>query len=443
MRQYGPAHYEKVCDTFWGGGGGRSRSMLRPHLLARFPDAPRARLYADISPSDWTDWTWQARHSLKTEAQFEKLFNLSPDERAGFQIAKFRVQTTPYYASLISPSEPHDPLRLMTLPRAEEALGEFEQLDPLGERRNQVSPRLIHRYSDRVLLWVTDTCGIYCRYCTRKHFTAQGHAMAKSSELEQAFQYIRRHTGIREVILSGGDPLTTSNQHLESVLSELREIPHVELIRLGSRLIVANPFRIDQELARIFRNHAPVVFMSHFNHPRELTRQALQALTLLVDHGVPVFNQMVLLNGVNNHAAIVHALSRRLLLARVKPYYMFQCDPSEGTDHLRTNFDQSLQIQKELWGHSSGLAMPQLSLDIPSGGGKAYAVPNFEISHDGDSRKFKGWDGVEAEYKSPAFSEMRQPLDVGVYQQEWESVRHAKTNSRAQSLVTPEIEGRP
>jgi lysine 2,3-aminomutase len=254
----------------------------------------------------------------------------------------------------MSVSDPSDPLRMMTIPNRAEAFDEVQsQKDPLGERRNQVGPRLIHRYSDRVLLWVTDTCGVYCRYCTRKHFTAQGLAAAKSDELEQAIGYIKDHKGIREVILSGGDPLTVSDEHLDTLMTRLREIEHIEILRIGSRMIVANPYRVTDRLVHILKAHQPVVFMSHFNHPKELTLEAYEALSRLVDGGIPVFNQMVLLNGVNNHPAIVHALSRKLLLAGVKPYYMFQCDPSQGTDHLRTSVEQSLAIQKELWGHVS------------------------------------------------------------------------------------------
>jgi lysine 2,3-aminomutase len=328
----------------------------------------------------------------------------------------------------MSVSDPSDPLRMMTIPNRAEAFDEVQsQKDPLGERRNQVGPRLIHRYSDRVLLWVTDTCGVYCRYCTRKHFTAQGLAAAKSDELEQAIGYIKDHKGIREVILSGGDPLTVSDEHLDTLMTRLREIEHIEILRIGSRMIVANPYRVTDRLVHILKAHQPVVFMSHFNHPKELTLEAYEALSRLVDGGIPVFNQMVLLNGVNNHPAIVHALSRKLLLARVKPYYMFQCDPSQGTDHLRTSVEQSLAIQKELWGHVSGLAMPNLALDIPSGGGKAAYVPNFEIEKTGDTRKFKGWDGVEAEYISPPMTNMKVPSDADVYLQEWQSIIESKS----------------
>lgn len=407
-------------------------TVLPPHLIKRFPAGTKPMGFHDVSAPDWTDWRWQFRQSLKSISDFESVLHLSADERRGFEVSegRFKVTSTPYYTGLMSATDPTDPLRMMTLPNAQEHIDKVQsQLDPLAERRNQVGPRLVHRYSDRVLLWVTDTCGVYCRYCTRKHFTAQGQAAAKSHELDQAIEYIKRHEGIREVILSGGDPLSVSDEHLKELLGRLRKIEHIELIRIGSRLLAANPFRVTDDLVKIFKDNQPVVFMSHFNHPRELTLEAYTALAKLVDHGVPVFNQMVLLNGINNHPAIIHALSRQLLLARVKPYYMFQCDPSQGTDHLRTSVEQSLAIQKELWGHMSGLAMPNLSLDIPNGGGKAYYVPKFETHQLGNTRFFTGWDGVEAEYISPPQDSMKTPSDISDYIQEWQTVTQAKSST--------------
>jgi lysine 2,3-aminomutase len=260
----------------------------------------------------------------------------------------------------------------------------------------------------------------------------------KSSEYDRALSYIKSHSGVREVILSGGDPLTLSDSILDRVLSDLRSIEHIEIIRIGSRMPVVCPMRVTPELASIIKNHHPVFMMTHFNHPRELTAEAAIALNRFVDNGIPVFNQMVLLNGVNNHPAIVQALSRRLVYLRAKPYYMFQCDPSEGTDHLRTSVDESLAIQRELWGRLSGLAMPNLSLDIPDGGGKVGLVPDFEI-HQGYSREpsrplrsetprrtFVGWDGVRSEYIDPAPGQKMLPMDVELYLEEWKSLKNAK-----------------
>lgn len=226
---------------------------------------------------------------------------------------------------------------------------------------------------------ITDICSVYCRFCTRKHFTGAEQAFIRESEYQDALAYIRSKPGVREVILSGGDPLTLSDQQLDRVLTDLRKIEHIEIIRIGTRMPVVCPMRITEGLVKIIRKHNPVFLMTHFNHPREITIEAKMAVEMFVDHGIPVMNQMVLLNGVNNHPAIVQALSRRLLFLRVKPYYMFQCDPSEGSDHLRTSIEDSLAIQQELWGTLSGLAMPNLSVDIPNGGGKVALVPDFLI----------------------------------------------------------------
>lgn len=391
-----------------------------------FSRAPRP---PQISPEDWFNWAWQLRHSMKSESDFSRAFELSDSERKVFQEGDqvFNIRTTPYYASLAGAHE-KDPIRRILMPSAQELThGSQALLDPLGEKKNNPSPRIIHRYSDRVLFLVTDICSVYCRYCTRKHFTGQEQAFIKDSEYQQALQYLRSHIGIREVILSGGDPLTLSDSQLEKVLKDLREIEHIEIIRIGTRMPVVCPMRISVSTVEMIRKYNPVFLMTHFNHPRELTAEAVEALRLFVDHGVPVMNQMVLLNGVNNHPAIVQALSRRLLYLRVKPYYMFQCDPSEGSDHLRTSIDESEAIQRELWGHLSGLAMPNLSLDIPEGGGKAGLVPSFEIAKSSQERRYRGWDGVEARYINPPRKQSIEPLDVAQYLPEWDQLKRSKS----------------
>ncbi len=418
----------------------------------------------NVSPESWGSWTWQLQNSLKKKQDFERAFQLSDAEKTAFDEGSeiFNIRTTPYYASLVkaapgvegvpgvgdaqeavqakaqSKQDEFDPIRRILMPSALELLpGQQSMLDPLGEKKSNPVPRIIHRYSDRVLFLVTDICSVYCRYCTRKHFTGQDQAFIKASEYERALDYIKTHPGIREVILSGGDPLTLSDAQLERVLSDLREIEHVEIIRIGTRMPVVCPMRVTPELAKMIRRYAPVFLMTHFNHPRELTFEAKTALENLVDHGIPVMNQMVLLNGVNNHPAIVQALSRRLLYLRVKPYYMFQCDPSEGTDHLRTSIEDSLEIQRELWGHLSGLAMPNLSVDIPDGGGKTSLVPNFEISRSADTRVYQGWDGVVAEYRNPTADGILKPSDANQYMDEWNELRAAKS---PQSLREDSIE---
>ena len=391
-----------------------------------FKKAPKNDL---IPSADWENWQWQLRSSLKSLSDFENHFVLDDEERQSFwgSEAVFNIRTTPYYASLADKKLKEDPIRKILMPNTlEKTPGLQQMLDPLGERKNNPVPRVIHRYSDRCLLLITDMCSVYCRFCTRKHFTGQEQAFLKNDELENALKYIKSHPGIREIILTGGDPLTVSDAQLDRVLTELRKIDHVEIIRIGSRMPVVCPQRITDDLVKIIKKHKPVFLMTHFNHPRELTEEAAAGLEKCVDNGIPVFNQMVLLNGVNNHEAIVQALSRRLLYLRVKPYYMFQCDPSEGTDHLRTSIEDSMDIQKKLWGHLSGLAMPNLSIDIPDGGGKAYKVPNFEIAHNGNVRSFEGWDGVKADYVSPEASQIKKPLDFENYMSEWLTLKNSK-----------------
>lgn len=387
---------------------------------------------SSIAHESWFDWRWQMKNALKTAADFSQWMTLSDDERRAFQELKsgFKIQTTPYYATLVDATRADDPIRRILMPQRREAFsGRQSMLDPLAEREHSPVPRIIHRYSDRLLFLVTDLCSVYCRYCTRKHFTGQDQAFVKSHEYEQALDYIRSQKGLREVILSGGDPLTLSDALLLRVVEDLRAIDHVEIIRIGTRMPVVNPMRITPELVNGLKKFHPIFFMVHFNHPRELTLEAAEALTLLVNNGFPVMNQLVLLNGVNNHEAIIQALSRRLLYLRVKPYYMFQCDPSEGTDHLRISVDEALRIQRKLWGHLSGLAMPNLSLDIPDGGGKVGLVPDFVVEREPGRLRFQGWDGRVADYIDPDPALHVLPSDLDQYSREWEILKQKKSHS--------------
>lgn len=376
--------------------------------------------FKDIDLNNWQDWRWQIRKSLKSKEDFSQHLSLSAEEETAFSgDSNFQIQTTPYYMSLAG-NHPEDPIRKIFAPTVSELSFKHQQmLDPLGEKQNRPAKRIIHRYPDRLLFLVTDYCSVYCRYCTRKHFTGKEAVFPKEEEYQEALNYIRSTPKVREVILSGGDPLTLSNSKLDRVFSDLRKIEHVEIIRVGSRMPVVNPFRIDGDLIQIFKKNKPVFFMTHFNHPKELSAEAAACLESLVDNGVPVFNQLVLLNGVNNHPAIIQALSRRLLFLRVKPYYMFQCDPSEGTDHLRTSIEDSLSIQEELWGRVSGLMMPNYSIDIPGGGGKTSMVPNHVDRVEENTIFFTGFDGVQSSYVSPPKSEIKKPIDTESYLDEW------------------------
>lgn len=402
---------------------------------------------ASMTPSNskWTSWVWQLQNTLTTQEELACVFNLTDDEKAGLSSSRdlFKVACTPYYASLAASLEragvQPGPLRRILIPSGLELVeGRQQMTDPLGEDDHSPAKRIVHRYSDRVLFLVTDTCSVYCRFCTRKRFTGLEQGFASHEEYEESIAYIKGRPGVREVILSGGDPLTLSNGVLLRVLKDLRAIPHVEIIRIGTRMPVVCPMRIDKELAGILRGNGPVYMMTHFNHPKELTAEAKTALGLLADHGIPLFNQMVLLNGVNNHPAIVQALNRRLLYLRVKPYYMFQCDPSQGTDHLRTTVEASEAIVRELWGHMSGLSMPALSLDIPGGGGKTTLVPDFMVEKKDDTRSFVGWDGRQGTYIDTDAIQL-EPTDAGDYKAEWEQTKNAKSSSRLHPLEAREF----
>ena len=319
-----------------------------------------------FSKEDWFNWKWQLRSSLKTREDYEKYFSLTEDEKEGFISNNFAVQSTPYYAQLVKSSSS---LRKVVIPNIQESKKGRQALkDPLGEEKHSPVKHLIHRYPDRVVFLVTDLCPIYCRYCTRKRFTATEKSIIQKKGYIEALEYIKKNPGIREVILSGGDPLTLTNPVLEKILKDLRTIEHIEIIRIGSRMLAVCPMRFSKSFTDMIKKYQPCFIMSHFNHPDEITLEAAGVLNLLADQGIPVYNQMVLINSVNNHPAIVQALSRRLLFLRARPYYMFQCDPSLGTDHLRTSIKNSQWIQKNLWGVLSGLAVPRLAIDLPGGG---------------------------------------------------------------------------
>jgi lysine 2,3-aminomutase len=394
-------------------------------------DFPSIECPPFVKKEEWHSHAWQLRNSLKTKTDFTRYFDLEDGEEMFFgqKSPAFKVQVTPYYAMVArqkSIAGKINPIKKIFIPSdVENKVGLQEMADPLGEHRFAKTPKLIHRYTDRVLLLVTDICATYCRYCTRKYHTAKGKPNLKNEDFNLALEYIRNHPEIREVILSGGDPLVLDDLSLQELLRDIRKIEHIEIIRIGSRVPVVNPFRITEGLAQILKQFRPVVLMLHFNHPKEITQDSKRAIDLLVDHGLMLMNQMVLLNGVNNHPAIVQALSRRLLYLGVKPYAMYQCDPSLGTDHLRTSISNSLQIVNQLWGRFSTLATPQFYIDIPGGGGK---VPFHHVAtHTHQFNKgFVGWDGIEGKYICPEESKIDAPSDWQDYQHEWNLLRNGE-----------------
>ena len=334
----------------------------------------------DVPAADWNDWHWQLRNRITTLAQLESMLALTKEEREGCLFAphKLSLAITPHFFNLIDPKDPDCPVRRQVIPRIEESVvapGESE--DPVGEEKTMPVPGIVHRYPDRVLFLVTDRCASYCRYCTRSRLVSNAQAYDFHPELEAGLKYIEEHAEIRDVLLSGGDPLLLSDAKLDALLGRLRAIPHVEFIRLGSRIPVFLPQRVTPELAEIFRRHGPVWLSIHTNHPKEVTQELAAACERLSFAGVPLGNQSVLLAGVNDSPAVMKSLLHRLLMMRVRPYYLYACDLIEGSTHFRAPIRKGIEIIRALRGHTTGYAVPQLIIDAPGGGGKVPINPEY------------------------------------------------------------------
>jgi lysine 2,3-aminomutase len=363
--------------------------------------------------SDWCDWKWQLRNMVSSAEQLARYVTLTDEERRGLAASPslFRVGATPYYASLMDRDHPDCPIRRQVIPSAREL--DFvpgEQRDPLGEEAVSPVPRVFHRYPDRVLLMVFDRCAIYCRHCNRRRVVGGDHPPTRD-ELDQAIAYIERTPAVRDVLLSGGDPLLLSTARLDHILSRLRAIPHVEILRIGTRVPVVLPMRIDRELAASLRRHAPLFVNTHFNHPKEITPLARAACELFVDYGIPVGNQTVLLRGINSSVRCLRALLRALLTMRVKPYYLFQGDTVIGTDHLRTRVETAIDLYDGLRGWISGMAMPHLVIDAPGGGGKIPIGPEYLLELDDERALLRNYRGERVEYPQPRERDASVPYD--------------------------------
>jgi lysine 2,3-aminomutase len=357
------------------------------------PDAP-----------EWMDWRWQLRNRLDTEEAIAALVDLTADERAAMLAApgKFRVGITPYYASLMDRSHPACPVRMQVVPRmAELDVEPGELVDPLGEDAHRPVPAIFHRYPDRCLLLALDRCAIYCRHCNRRRLVGQEESSVSKTDLDSAIAYIRATPAIRDVLISGGDPLTLSTEKLESIVSAVRAIPHVEIIRIGTRVPVVLPMRIDDELCSMLRRYHPLFINTHFNHPKELTPLARAACEKLADAGMPIGNQTVLLRGVNSSVRVLRKLFTGLLRSRVRPYYLFQGDVAEGTGHMRTTVETGLEMIAGLRGHISGLAIPHLVIDAPGGMGKIPVGPDYVIERARDRWVLRNYEGTVVEYPQP------------------------------------------
>ena len=358
--------------------------------------AQRRRFFGHIPDSLWNDWRWHFRNRITTVEQSARYIPLTAEEQTRLKLVtiKYPLAITPYYLSLIDPADPNDPIRMQAVPAFEEiALAGTGSEDPLEEKRDSVVPGLVHRYPDRVLMVLTDICPMLCRHCTRKREWRHGSWVRTLAQVEAMLDYIRRHKEVRDVVISGGDPLTLSTHHLENVISQLRSIEHVEIIRIGSRFPVVLPQRIDDELCSMLSKYGPIWFNTHFNHYHEITPEAAAACDRLVRSGVPVNNQSVLLRGINDSVEVQTRLCQGLLKIKVRPYYLFQCDEVEGTEHLRTPLETGLKIIEGMRGYTSGLAVPTFVIDLPQGGGKVPVQPNYILSQNGDKilvRNYRG-----------------------------------------------------
>jgi lysine 2,3-aminomutase len=377
-------------------------ALVSPEALVRGRDGDSGP--AGQSPSS-NDWQAQLRASARTADELAEALLLTPDELEGARRAEregLPIAITPYYLSLCDRHDPTCPIRLQCVPRALESREvDGDMVDPLGEVEHEVAPHLVRRYPDRVLLVATDRCAVYCRFCTRSRIVGDGGGPAPLDRLEPAFAWIAEHPEIRDVIVSGGDPLAMATDRIDRLLARIRAIPNVDTIRLATRVPVTLPMRVTSELLDALRKHHPVWVMTHFNHPKELTAEAISACTRLADAGFPVMNQSVLLAGVNDDADVLETLFRGLVRARVRPYYLLQADPVRGTSHLRTPLSRGLAIMERLQGRLSGIALPKLICDTPGGRGKVPLTPDYVVSREPGRTVLRTFRGEEVAYVDP------------------------------------------
>lgn len=363
----------------------------------------RAPAYVSVPDEEWNDWRWQMSHRLNTIAEIEALIDLTESEKNALRAGGiFRVDITPYFISLIDPHDPHDPIRKQVIP-TEEELVPFHgmMVDSLGEEAHSPVPGLVHRYPDRVLMLVTTQCASYCRYCTRSRIVGDPHAQFSSEDTERQLAYLREHTEIRDVLLSGGDPLTLAPAVLERLLSSLRAIEHIEVIRIGSRVPVFMPMRVDDKLTQMLQKYHPLWLNIHVNHPNEITAELAEATDRLTRAGIPLGNQSVLLAGVNDCVNIQGQLVHDLVRVRVRPYYLYQCDLVAGAGHFRTPVAKGVEIIEGLRGHTSGYAVPTFVVDAPGGGGKIPVMPNYVLSQGEHSVALRNYEGYMTRYEEP------------------------------------------
>ncbi|MCL2361575.1 MAG: lysine 2,3-aminomutase [Defluviitaleaceae bacterium] len=361
-------------------------------------------IYKDILAPEWNDWHWHLKNRVKTADGLKELIPLGRADGANIAtcLSQFRMAITPYYMSLIDLADPYDPIRMQCIPSQSELKTVEEDLvDPLHEDGDSPVQGLTHRYPDRALLLITDQCGMYCRHCTRRRFAGQHDSSMPTEQIEKAIDYIAKTPVIRDVLLSGGDPLMLEDDKLEYIIKKLHAIPHVEIIRLGTRLPVVLPQRVTDELCAMLKKYHPIWVNTHFNHPKEITPDAIAACEKLADAGIPLGNQSVLLAGINDCVHVMKELVQKLVKIRVRPYYIYQCDLAQGLTHFRTPVSKGIEIIEALRGHTSGFAVPTFVVDAPGGGGKIPVMPNYLISYGTNKAILRNFEGVITAYTEP------------------------------------------
>jgi lysine 2,3-aminomutase len=377
----------------------------------RFPVSAQAREFykknfPGTTPDDWNDWRWQARSRIRTLEQLERMFDLSKDERSAALRHKgsLPVGITPYYASLMAHADASEPLRRTHIMVNDEYVRlPGEEDDPLGEDHDTVAPGLVHRYPDRVLFLTTGFCSTYCRYCTRSRMVGNpgGEYNFSTSQWEKALQYLEAHTEVRDVLLSGGDPLSIGDDKLDWLLTRLRKIKHIEFIRIGTKIPAVLPMRITRDLVKMLKKHHPLWMSVHYTHPTEITPETREAAARLADAGIPLGSQTVLLKDINDDAMVMRELMHGLLTMRIKPYYLYQCDPIKGSGHFRTPVHKGLEIIQSLRGHTTGYACPMFVVDAPGGGGKILLAPDAVAGRNGDDLLLRNFEGKIFRYPDP------------------------------------------
>ena len=367
-------------------------------------ESRRKILFPEVSDEQWNDWKWQLKNRIETLDELKRYIPLTPEEEEGVSrsLQTLRMAITPYYLTLIDPNDPNDPVRKQAIPTGSEThISPADLLDPLHEDEDSPVKGLTHRYPDRVLLLITDMCSMYCRHCTRRRFAGQTDDESPSDNIQKAIDYIAATPQVRDVLLSGGDALMVSDAKLESIIKRLRAIPHVEIIRIGSRVPVVCPQRITDKLVDMLKQYHPVWLNTHFNHPNEITPESKAACERMANAGIPLGNQSVLLRGVNDCVNIMKRLVHGLVKMRVRPYYIYQCDLSMGLEHFRTPVSKGIEIIEGLRGHTSGYAVPTFVVDAPGGGGKTPVMPTYIISQSPGKIILRNFEGVITTYTEP------------------------------------------